>query len=89
MIDYFPTFILKLSGKYQKEGNSGIFYRASEDSTFDYIWKSAAEMQVLDNTNHPDAALGKDGNRQAGSLYDLFALILKMHIPIMSGIRQK
>lgn len=28
-------------------------------------------MQVLDNVNHPDAELGKDGNRKAGSLYDL------------------
>jgi hypothetical protein len=28
-------------------------------------------MQILDNAKHPDAKLGKDGNRQAGSLYDL------------------
>ena len=28
-------------------------------------------MQILDNERHPDAILGKDGNRQAGSLYDL------------------
>jgi hypothetical protein len=68
----FSNFHLKIEWKVSKGGNSGIFYRASEDSTFDFIWKSASEMQVLDNTNHPDAALGKDGNRQAGSLYDLF-----------------
>ena len=30
-------------------------------------------MQILDNEKHPDAALGIDGNRQAGSLYDLIA----------------
>ncbi len=32
---------------------------------------TAPEMQVLDNLKHPDAELGVDGNRQAGSLYDL------------------
>ena len=28
-------------------------------------------MQILDNERHPDARLGRDGNRMAGSLYDL------------------
>ena len=26
---------------------------------------------MLDNVNHPDAKLGKDGNRQSASLYDM------------------
>ena len=32
---------------------------------------SAPEYQVLDNENHPDAKLGKDGNRKSSSLYDM------------------
>jgi hypothetical protein len=51
-------------------GNSGIFYLAREKPE-QPIWKSAPEMQILDNDKHPDAMLGKDGNRMAGSLYDL------------------
>jgi len=30
---------------------------------------------VLDNAKHPDARLGKDGNRQAGALYDLIPAV--------------
>ncbi len=67
----FSNFDLKLEWKISEGGNSGIFYLAQEDSTYDYIWKTAPEMQVLDNERHPDAQAGVDGNRQAGSLYDL------------------
>lgn len=67
----FSDFHFKVEWKVDEAANAGIFYRGSEDPEYDYIWKSAPEMQVLDNINHPDAALGKNGNRQAGSLYDL------------------
>jgi len=65
----FSNFHLKLDWKISKGGNSGIFYLGQEK--LETIWRTAPEMQVLDNVNHPDAILGKDGNRQAGSLYDL------------------
>lgn len=69
----FSDFELKLEWKVEKGGNSGIFYLAEEQCGEDgeAIWKSAPEMQILDNENHPDARLGENGNRQAGSLYDM------------------
>ncbi len=66
----FANFHFKLEWKIAEAGNSGIFYLGKEGK--DYIWMTAPEMQVLDNVNHPDAAMGKDGNRKAGSLYDLY-----------------
>jgi len=68
----FQNFHLKLEWKVSEGGNSGIFYLGQETPEYDYIWKTAPEMQILDNENHPDANAGVDGNRQAGSLYDLY-----------------
>ncbi|MCF8359073.1 MAG: DUF1080 domain-containing protein [Prolixibacteraceae bacterium] len=67
----FSNFHLKMEWKISEGGNSGIFYLGQETPEYDFIWKTAPEMQVLDNDRHPDAMLGKDGNRKAGSLYDL------------------
>lgn len=66
----FSNFELSLEWKVSEGGNSGIFYLAQEIPG-DPVWKSAPEMQILDNAKHPDAKLGKDGNRAAGALYDL------------------
>ena len=70
----FKDFELHLKWKISQGGNSGIFYLIQEDSGTP-IWHSAPEMQILDNTRHPDAKLGKDGNRMAGSLYDLIPAV--------------
>lgn len=66
----FRNFELSLEWKVSEGGNSGIFYLAQEIPG-EPVWKSAPEMQVLDNDRHPDAKLGVDGNRSAGALYDL------------------
>ena len=66
----YGNFELSLEWKVSEGGNSGIFYLAQEKPD-QPIWKSAPEMQILDNAKHPDAKLGVDGNRAAGSLYDL------------------
>jgi hypothetical protein len=72
----YKNFELSLEWKVSEGGNSGIFYLAQEKCATDTtsgqpIFESSPEMQILDNERHPDAKLGKDGNRQAGSLYDL------------------
>ena len=71
----FKNFELSIDWKICKAGNSGIFYLAQElankDGQLESIVVSGLESQVLDNANHPDAKLGKDGNRQSSSLYDL------------------
>jgi len=66
----FSNFDLKIEWKISEGGNSGILYLAQEIPGKE-IWRTAPEFQVLDNERHPDAMLGKDGNRMAGSLYDL------------------
>lgn len=78
----FKNFELKFDWKISKGGNSGVFYLAREVKTvkdgkeqYEPIYISSPEYQVLDNANHPDAKLGKDGNRQSASLYDMIPAV--------------
>ena len=78
----FKNFELKFDWKISKGGNSGAFYLAREVKTvkdgkeqYEPIYISSPEYQVLDNANHPDAKLGKDGNRQSASLYDMIPAV--------------
>ena len=66
----FSDFELQLEWMVSEGGNSGIFYHVLEQPTQAVYW-SALEMQILDNENHPDSNMGVNGNRKAGSLYDL------------------
>jgi hypothetical protein len=63
-------FELEWEWKVGKGSNSGVFILVQEvEGQPAYI--SAPEYQILDNENHPDAKLGKDGNRMSASLYDM------------------
>lgn len=64
--EMFDDFELQLEWKISKGGNSGIFYRATEETEKTY--HNAAEMQVLDNACHKD---GVYPSHRAGSNYDL------------------
>lgn len=75
----FQNFVFEFDWKVEKASNSGVFYLAQEVTTlkedgtekYEPIYISCPEYQILDNANHPDAALGVDGNRQSASLYDM------------------
>ena len=65
--DAFKNFDLSIDWKIEIGGNSGVFYRASEDT--DAIYWNAVEMQVLDDAKHPD---GQNRITSAGAAYDLY-----------------
>jgi len=67
--EVYSDFEFKIDWMVSEGGNSGIFYHVLEQDR--EIYWSGPEMQILDNVNHPDADQGVDGNRKAGSLYDL------------------
>ena len=65
--DKYRNFELALDWRVAEGGNSGIFYRATEDN--EYIWQSAPEMQILDDARHND---GKSPLTSAGSNFALY-----------------
>ncbi|MCC8199650.1 MAG: DUF1080 domain-containing protein [Tannerellaceae bacterium] len=64
------NFELAWEWKVAKGSNSGVFILAQEVEG-QPIYISSPEYQILDNENHPDARMGKDGNRMSASLYDM------------------
>jgi len=65
--DKYANFELSLEWNISEGGNSGIFYRASEDDST--IYWTAPEMQVLDDARHAD---GLSRLTAAGSDYGLY-----------------
>jgi hypothetical protein len=69
----FGAFELQLEFKISAGANSGIFYFLTSplvDPTSRA--PNGLEYQILDDERHPDAKMGKDGNRTLASLYDLY-----------------
>ena len=67
----FTNFELELDFNVAQGGNSGIKYFVIERQPKPAGSAIGCEFQILDDENHPDAKLGVNGNRKAGSLYDL------------------
>ncbi|RAI94129.1 3-keto-disaccharide hydrolase [Algoriphagus yeomjeoni] len=68
--EQFSAFDLAFEFKLTEGANSGVkyFVTLSEGNKGSAI---GLEYQVLDDDNHPDAKMGRDGNRTMASLYDL------------------
>src|SRR6185437_11862416 len=63
----YKDFELQLEWKIGKEGNSGIFYRATHQ--YNEIYWTGPEYQLLDDANAPD---GKNRLTAAGSVYGMY-----------------
>ncbi len=68
--DQYAAFDLSFEFKLTPSANSGVKYFVTMQEKSDGS-AIGLEYQVLDDTLHPDAKLGRDGNRTLASLYDL------------------
>ncbi len=66
--DEYENFELNLEWKISPCGNSGIIYNVVETKDFEWPWQTGPEMQVLDNSCHPDTRFV---THRAGDLYDM------------------
>ena len=64
----YENFELKLEWKISNCGNSGIMYNVVQDEKYCCPWLTGPEMQILDNTCHPDT---RYVTHRAGDLYDM------------------
>ncbi|MDQ3291291.1 MAG: DUF1080 domain-containing protein [Bacteroidota bacterium] len=78
----YGNFELTLEAKLTEGANSGIKYFVTEKEPPHPGSAIGLEYQILDDDRHPDAKMGKNGNRTIGSLYDLIPAKNKKAKPI-------
>jgi len=67
----YENYEFTLEWKISACGNSGVIFNVQEDPKYKATYMTGPEMQVLDNTCHPDAKIIK---HRAGDLYDLISV---------------
>ncbi|WP_230680430.1 3-keto-disaccharide hydrolase [Pontibacter rufus] len=67
----YDAFDLQVQFKLTEGANSGIKYYVTEKEKVGKGSAIGLEYQLLDDERHPDAKMGRDGNRTLASLYDL------------------
>ncbi|MGK6355452.1 DUF1080 domain-containing protein [Sphingomonas sp. DT-207] len=67
----YRNFELSVDFRLTPGANSGIKYFVDPDLLKGEGSAIGLEYQLLDDARHPDAKMGRDGNRTLGSLYDL------------------
>jgi hypothetical protein len=70
-VNTYRNFDLIVDFKYTPGANSGIKYFVDIESGNGSLSGIGCEFQVLDDKLHPDAKLGKEGDRTLSGLYDL------------------
>lgn len=78
----FGEFDLQFEFKLTEGANSGLKYFVVEQQPKPAGSAFGLEFQVLDDDRHPDAKMGRNGNRTVGSLYDLIPAKDKAAKPI-------
>ncbi|CCH55686.1 protein of unknown function DUF1080 [Fibrisoma limi BUZ 3] len=81
-VDEYGNFDLMFDFKLTDGANSGVKYFVVEQQPKPKGSAYGLEFQVLDDAKHPDAKMGRDGNRKVGSLYDLIPAKDKQVNPI-------
>jgi hypothetical protein len=72
-VEPWSSFELKLEFRITPGANSGIKYFVDPELNKAKGSAIGLEFQILDDDAHPDAKMGRDGNRTVASLYDLIA----------------
>ncbi len=69
--EQFSNFELELEVRLSEGANSGIKYMVVNNYPSKQGQYLGLEYQLIDNENHPDAKLGRNGNRRMATLYDI------------------